>query len=526
MRADTIKIYRSVHTWTGILSGFALFIAFFAGALTMFAEPLALWAGAPAASAMAPLARSPELIAATLAARPDARKELTLHLDGDAGAPARLSWRSGRADHAPWTADLAADGSLRLERKHPTGLARFIDQLHRSAGLPGDPEVSEKLVGAISMLYAVALVSGLIVALPALLKDLFALRLGRNLKRMWLDAHNAIGIASLPFHLLIAVTAAVFCWHDLIYPAQDALIYGGKQGAAMKASSPYRALKPDPAPAPMLAPAALLARVRALAPQFEPVTLQYRAPGTAGAQLRVSGHDPRYMIRSEGFLIMSPVTGAILNTDYLPGSQGAWNAPVSALFSLHFGSFGGEPVRWAYFTLGLAGAFLFYSGNLLWIESRRKPARGGPAVLQTRPARLLAAATAGVCLGSVAAVGLTIAAAKGLHGRVADLNGWYEGIYYLVFLACVAWAFWRGAARAGVELLWFGAAAYAAIPLATLAQRLAQPAWSQQWGVDLAAVLAALALAALARAAARRARGAVTDSVWALPPALTPAAPR
>jgi hypothetical protein len=27
------------------------------------------------------------------------------------------------------------------------------------------------------------------------------LHIGPNLKRMWLDAHNLIGVASLPFHL-------------------------------------------------------------------------------------------------------------------------------------------------------------------------------------------------------------------------------------------------------------------------------------------------------------------------------------
>ncbi len=36
MRADFVRNYKSVHTWTGILSGLALFIAFYAGALTVF----------------------------------------------------------------------------------------------------------------------------------------------------------------------------------------------------------------------------------------------------------------------------------------------------------------------------------------------------------------------------------------------------------------------------------------------------------------------------------------------------------
>ena len=49
MRADFIRIYKSVHTWAGIVSGLALFIAFYAGALTVFKEPIRRWSTPPAA---------------------------------------------------------------------------------------------------------------------------------------------------------------------------------------------------------------------------------------------------------------------------------------------------------------------------------------------------------------------------------------------------------------------------------------------------------------------------------------------
>ena len=44
---------------------------------------------------------------------------------------------------------------------------------------------------------------------------------------------------------------------------------------------------------------------------------------------------------------------------------------LRGLTSLHFGDFGHLAVKWLYFILGMAGAFLFYSGNLLWVEARR-----------------------------------------------------------------------------------------------------------------------------------------------------------
>ncbi|WP_208511462.1 PepSY domain-containing protein, partial [Variovorax paradoxus] len=51
MRADTLRTYKTVHTWAGIVAGLALFIAFYAGALTMFKGPLDRWATPPAVAA-------------------------------------------------------------------------------------------------------------------------------------------------------------------------------------------------------------------------------------------------------------------------------------------------------------------------------------------------------------------------------------------------------------------------------------------------------------------------------------------
>ena len=60
--------------------------------------------------------------------------------------------------------------------------------------------------------------------------------------------------------------------------------------------------------------------------------------------------------------------------------------------------------------MGLAGAFLFYTGNLLWVESRRRKERKGGAVDQTRATRILSALTVGVPLGCVAGISVTLAA--------------------------------------------------------------------------------------------------------------------
>lgn len=531
MNTDIVRIYKEVHTWTGILAGLALFVAFYAGAITMFKEPLARWAAAPGASAaQVSLERAPELIARTLEARPDVAGQFTLVLQDHEAIPARLVWFQRAAEGAPrergeipgvWSASLDGEDRLQLRQESPSMLAELVDILHRTAGVPGDMDIGMGFMGVVSMLYAVALVSGVIVLLPTLVKDFFAVRLGRNLKRMWLDAHNVVGIVSLPFHLIMALSGVVFGLHDLFYDTQDKVIYEERLPELFRAHSPFVPPAASGDGAVMLEPERLLARVRELNPAFEPTAMTYQNAGDAAASVLVRGTEPGYLLRTQGYLLLDAVDGRVLNSYYFPGERNSWTALASSFFSLHFGSYGGEPVRWSYFFLGLAGAFLFYSGNLLWIESRRRAERRGSGpVQQRRSTRLLAAGTVGVCLGCIAGISATIVAAKWLHGRVEAPVVWHMGIYYVVFLGNLAWAFARGGARASVHLLWLASAATLAIPATTLL------AWSVPalglWGhtsaaalgVDITALAGALCFAWMARGTARRVDSGPADSVW------------
>ena len=518
MRSETIRTYKTVHTWTGIVAGLFLFVAFYAGALSIFEPALTHWASPPRTLPLVSLEQAPELIERTIAAEAQARREFTLHLGEGHEVPARLTWRMSRHDTEPHAATLDEDGGVSVTRLRPAGLGQFVDDLHRSAGLPGDVELGAAFMGVVSMLYVLALVSGVVIVVPSLVRDLCALRIGPNLKRMWMDAHNLVGIVSLPFHFFIAVTAVVFGLHDEIYDVLDRVVYEGQLKKVFQVESPFAGFGGKGGSAPMLPPTELLSRLQAAAPDFQPTAMDYRNAGTQDASVMVWGTDERQLMRGRGFAIMDAVSGEVVNASYLPGHQNGYSATVSAFFALHMGSFGGPAVKWGYFVLGLAGAFLFYSGNLLWIETRRRRDKdnGGG---QSRSTRAMAALTVGICLGCVAGISVAVAASKWLHGVVDDLGAWQWGLYYAVLVAAVAWAFRRGAARAGYELSWLAVAATLAVPLtsmlAWLVPGLGLWAWGGGIGIDLGALAGAIGMAMLARAARRRAHSTPADSVWA-----------
>src|SRR3546814_10645340 len=43
LRSATLRTFTAVHTWTGLVAGFALFVAFYAGAITVFHHDLPAW---------------------------------------------------------------------------------------------------------------------------------------------------------------------------------------------------------------------------------------------------------------------------------------------------------------------------------------------------------------------------------------------------------------------------------------------------------------------------------------------------
>jgi uncharacterized iron-regulated membrane protein len=125
-----------------------------------------------------PLERTLELMARTIEARSEVAQQFTLVVDGHEATPARLVWfQRGQVGAAVrgevpqvWSASIDGSGALQLRPEQPSQLAELVDVLHRTAGIPGDMDIGMGFMGIVSALYAVALVSGVIVLLPTLIR--------------------------------------------------------------------------------------------------------------------------------------------------------------------------------------------------------------------------------------------------------------------------------------------------------------------------------------------------------------------
>ncbi|MYN05007.1 PepSY domain-containing protein [Pseudoduganella sp. DS3] len=507
MKAATLRNYMALHTWSGLLAGFGLFIAFFAGALTVFHEELEIWETPSARTApMDSTAKAQQLIDAFLAAHPEGRKTFALGLPTEAEPALRISY--GAHGHAR-EFRLSPQGAL-VEEQPASELAHLLYRLHYTAGLP--EAWGGYVLGVVCVLYGLALVSGVVLYAPGFLKDLFALRVGKNLKRMWQDAHNAIGILSLPFHIMFAWSSAVLALGVLLMAPFQYLVFEGKLLNLVQDDIALSVpVKASGTPAAVLPAPELLAGLERAAPGTRFYHLRYHHIGDAAGQVEAYGAAPAGQLTRLTAIVASTSDGRIKRL-VTPQNASPGNVFLRGLQTLHFGNFGGYALKWVYFVLGMAGAFLFYSGNLLWIESRRK--RQG---LQKRSARLMAGLTLGLCLGSVAGIGALLLVNKTIGGVQAE-----EYAYYGVFGVAVLWALVRPPARAAHELLWTCALLCAALPFTQWWRSGVDPfsaALAGQWIMLGAAGIAtsfALGFARMARAVLRRGLQGDPASVWSL----------
>ena len=515
MKSATLRTYIAVHTWVGLAAGFCLFIAFYAGSVILFHQELHAWETASSTvQPMQPVSQAQPLIDAVLKAYPQARQSFYLRLPSEYEPALSLDWTETVKQGKPVAHHFRLSPAGQLEDAEPySKLVDFIFRLHYSAGLP--PSWGIYVLGVICILYGMALASGVIIYAPSFLKDLFALRIGKNLKRMWQDAHNAIGILSLPFHLMYAWSSVILALGVILLAPFQYLIFDGKLlnlvGADISAVAPSRA---SGVAAPLLPASALLAAIQRAAPGMQVEGISYRHAGATNAEVQAYGAISRQTLTSKALVVLNASDGKLLRAmtpeNFSPGTRF-----MRGLQTLHYAEYGDAALQWTYFVLGMGGAFLFYSGNLLWIEARRKRNRQ----VQPRSGRLMAQATLGVCLGCVAGVSAVFLLNKLAPG---ELPLWEQRGYHAVFFASVAWAFARPPARAAHELLILCAVLTAAIPLAQWQRSGVNPLLSLMRGdgvisgVALVSLLFAALYWKMARSVLHRGRHGDPHSVWSL----------
>ncbi|MFN3796083.1 MAG: PepSY domain-containing protein, partial [Sphingobium yanoikuyae] len=199
------------------------------------------------------------------------------------------------------------------------------------------------------------------------------LRLGGSRRLQEADLHNRLGIWALPFHFTLALTGALLGLSTIIVAMLAMLLYRGDMGKVYE-------LFLDPPPkvdaraAPIPDIARLIADARARAPAAVADNIMVERPGRA--DMRISIHSGRPHLLTLQDEVQYDARGQLLHQEQ-PQDLVAGTRMLSGIGQLHFGWFGGLPVRIAYGLLGIALCIVTSSGVTIWLARRRD--RGRPA---------------------------------------------------------------------------------------------------------------------------------------------------
>jgi uncharacterized iron-regulated membrane protein len=341
--ADFVRAMLAGHSALGLAFAALIYLVCFSGSIAVFTYEFNRWEqpAGPVLHEASPQAAD-AAFRAVLAKNPKAH-DLFIRLPEPA-AP-RLSVHGEDATGGEHTYLFDASGRLAGEQNLPW--STFQAELHTVLHLP------RAWGGFIVGLTGVALLSSLISGVlshPRVFKDAFAFRWGGSKRLQEADLHNRISVWGLPFHLIVSLTGAFLGLTVIIV---GVLAVATFKGDTSKAYALFRGptVADDPRPAAKVIDiAATLNAVKARYPDSRSTYLYVEHPGETGQHASVNVLTEGRLSRGETVVVDGDgkIRGEV---GYESGSVGL--RVLGVMTPLHFGWFGGWPIKVVYFLLGL-----------------------------------------------------------------------------------------------------------------------------------------------------------------------------
>ena len=366
MKATTIRRWSQVHTWTSLICTLFLLMLALTGLPLIFHHELEHLLGeAPELRELpadTPHLSLQQLVDAAERHRPgEVVQYFGFEDDEPNGVVAITAATAGTEPNSSHTFMLDARSGEAVEMPAANGgILMVILRLHVDmfAGLPG-----KLLLAFMGMLFVVAIISGVVLYAPFMRRLKFAeVRHEKSTRTRWLDLHNLIGIVTLTWALVVGVTGVISACADLLISAwrTEAL-------AAMVA--PYR----DAPPLTERAPVNQVLTIAAQAtPGMQPDFIAF--PGTRFS----SEHHYSVFMKGNTHLtahLWTPVLIDARSLEVTAIGQRPWYMDALSMSQpLHFGDYGGMPMKVLWAVLDVLTIIVLGSGLYLWWVRRRTPA--------------------------------------------------------------------------------------------------------------------------------------------------------
>jgi len=364
MSARSIKAWSFVHKWTSLIATVFLLLLCVTGLPLIFYHEIDHWRGAsvdpPELAHVAGRASLDAIVADARARRP---RDAVQYVAADPDEPDVWYVSLGETADAPeltayYTYD-ARTGELLGEYPLNEGFMYVLYRLHYDmyAGLPGT-----LFLGFMGLMLVASLVSGVVLYGPFMTKLPFGtIRRDRSARTRWLDLHNLLGIATVVWVLVVGATGVV---NTLAIP-----IFGQWQATELAAMT--AGYEGAPPPADEVSVEQALAAAHDAVPESRLSFIAF--PGNEYASPH---HFAAFMQGS------TPLTSKLLTPVLIDArtsevtAKGTMPWYVTALLlsqPLHFGDYGGMPLKIVWALLDVIAIIVLASGIVLWL-GKRSPA--------------------------------------------------------------------------------------------------------------------------------------------------------
>jgi uncharacterized iron-regulated membrane protein len=246
-------------------------------------------------------------------------------------------------------------------REDDRGLMTLLLQIHTDMllGLWG-----ELFLGAMGLLFVAAIASGVVLYAPFMRKlDFGTLRVGRSARLKWLDYHNLLGITALAWMCVVGITGVINSFEKPITALW--------QANELKAMTAAYAGRSPLAPSRYASIDGAMRVARAARPGARPQFIAF--PGSSFS----TPHHYGIFLQGGTPLTERLLSAALIDaeTDRLSDFRPMpWYMRALALSQpLHFGDYGGLPMKALWAALDLFTIVLLGSGLYLWIWRRNVP---------------------------------------------------------------------------------------------------------------------------------------------------------
>ncbi|WP_047307891.1 PepSY-associated TM helix domain-containing protein [Rhodopseudomonas palustris] len=495
-----------LHTWSGLLLGWVLYAMFLTGTVSFFKEELSQWMRPELPRLVQALdpARVAQRVADEIGRIAPGATQWSMKLPDGRSNTVYAFWRlpGGQGARAFGEGHFDPVTGHRIEARGTLGgdfFYRFHFQFYYMS-----PFWGRLLAGLAAMSMLVAIVAGVITH-KKIFTDFFTFRWGKG-QRAWLDAHNALSVFGLPFHVMITYTGLVTLMALYVPWGERAAIKtpAERQQLAAELNAFIQAGKPSGV---KVQPGSIEAMVRQAQQRWGTTDVgrvNAANPGDATARIAVTRGDAGRVSMSPEYIEFDGVTGKLLAVhDHV----GAAAETRGVMYALHLGRFSDLETRWLYFLASLMGTAMVGTGLVMWTVKRRQklPDPERPHVGFRLVERLNIAGIAGL---SVAMTAL-LWANRLLPVQMQERAFWEVHLFFIVWGLTLLHALLRPAKAAWVEQLWAAAALLALIPVLNAATTQ-RPLWHSlavgDWvfaGTDLMCLALAVLHAVLAIRTAR-----------------------